>query len=146
MAALEGIASVSHTSTQNYQVKQTPQVNSVDELKEETAQRTGADMAAQVVTVKGNDSGYNSQNGAGRGQEENGQPTQEQIRRAVEDLNKMMKNTTCQYGIHDGTNRVTIKIVDKDTEKVIREYPAEQTLDMIAKAWELAGIMVDKRL
>ena len=43
------------------------------------------------------------------------------------------------------TNRVTIKIVDKTSDKVIKEYPAEETLDMIAKVWELAGMFLDER-
>ncbi|MFR5116308.1 MAG: flagellar protein FlaG [Eubacterium sp.] len=37
---------------------------------------------------------------------------------------------------------VTIKIIDKDTKKVLKEIPPEKTLDMIAKVWELAGLMV----
>mgnify|MGYP003554300472 FL=1 len=50
-----------------------------------------------------------------------------------------------QFGVHEATNRITIKIVDRDTKKVIRELPPEKTLDMIAKAWELAGILVDEK-
>ncbi|MBF1002470.1 MAG: flagellar protein FlaG, partial [Lachnospiraceae bacterium] len=66
--------------------------------------------------------------------------TNEKIRKAVEDLNKkMVSNTEAVFGIHDGTNRVTIKMVDKTSKKVIREYPPEETLDMLAKIWELAG-------
>ena len=57
----------------------------------------------------------------------------------------MTANTEAVFGFHDKTNRVTIKIVDKDTKKVVKEFPPEKTLDMIAKAWELAGIMVDER-
>ena len=49
------------------------------------------------------------------------------------------------FGIHEATNRVTIKIIDKDTKKVIKELPPEKTLDMIAKVWELAGILVDEK-
>ena len=56
-----------------------------------------------------------------------------------------MSNSVAQFGIHDKTNRVTIKIVDKDTKKVLKEFPPEETLDMIAKVWELAGIMVDEK-
>ncbi|MBE5874939.1 MAG: flagellar protein FlaG, partial [Lachnospiraceae bacterium] len=40
---------------------------------------------------------------------------------------------------------VTIKIVDRTTKEVIKELPPEKTLDMIAKVWELAGIMVDEK-
>ena len=72
--------------------------------------------------------------------------TAENVKKAVGDLNKKMSNTTAQFGIHEGTNRVTIKIIDKETKDVLREYPAEETLEMIEKVWELAGIVVDKKL
>ena len=70
----------------------------------------------------------------------------EKIRKAVAEMSKKMtSNTEAVFGIHDETNRVTIKLVDKDTKKVIREIPPEKTLDMIAKVWELAGILVDEK-
>lgn len=69
----------------------------------------------------------------------------EAMRKAVEEINKNAKNSEAVFGIHDATNRVTIKIVDKDTKKVIKEYPPEKTLDMIAKVWEMAGLMVDEK-
>lgn len=68
-----------------------------------------------------------------------------QIKKAVEDINKRAVNSEAIFGIHEATNRVTIKIVDKDTKKVIKEFPPEKTLDMIAKAWEIAGLMVDEK-
>lgn len=76
---------------------------------------------------------------------ENGTNNNEQLKNAVSDLNKKMNNSEAVFGIHEDTNRVMIKIVDKDSKKVIKEYPAEETLDMIAKAWELAGLMVDEK-
>lgn len=69
-----------------------------------------------------------------------------QLKNAVNDLNKRLDDSEAVFGIHDKTNRVTIKIVDKTTKKVIKEYPPEQTLDMIAKVWEIAGILVDEKL
>ena len=83
----------------------------------------------------------NSGNEPSQGQ----QAQQESIKKAVEEINKKMMNSEAIFGIHDKTNRVTIKIVDKETKKVIKEYPPEKTLDMIAKAWEMAGIMVDEK-
>lgn len=75
-----------------------------------------------------------------------GQASNEQIRQAVEKFNKeAMSNGEAIFGIHDKTNRVMIKIVDKETKEVIKEFPPEKTLDMIAKAWEMAGILVDER-
>ena len=77
--------------------------------------------------------------------EGNKQPNNEQIKKAVETLNKKMGHSEAVFGIHEATNRVTIKIVDKETKEVIKELPPEKTLDMIAKVWELAGILVDER-
>ncbi|MCM1112036.1 MAG: flagellar protein FlaG [Muribaculum sp.] len=73
------------------------------------------------------------------------QPSHDQIKKAVEKLNKNLMNSEAIFGIHEATNRVTIKIVDKDTKEVLKELPPEKTLDMLAKAWELAGILVDER-
>ena len=70
---------------------------------------------------------------------------QAQIKRAVEEINKKANNSEAVWGVHDDTNRVTIKIVDKQTKEVIKEFPPDKTLDMIARVWEMAGLMVDER-
>lgn len=69
----------------------------------------------------------------------------ESLKRAVEQINKKANNSEAVFGFHEATNRVMIKIVDKQTKEVIKEFPPEETLDMIAKAWELAGLMVDEK-
>lgn len=69
----------------------------------------------------------------------------EAVKRAVEQMNRKARNSEAVFGIHEGTNRVTIKIVNKETKEVIREFPPEKTLDMIAKVWDLAGLMVDEK-
>ena len=62
------------------------------------------------------------------------------------EINKRAHNSEAVFGIHDATNRVMIKIVDKDTKEVLKEYPPEKTLDMIAKVWEVAGLLVDEKM
>lgn len=86
-----------------------------------------------------------TEKGAGNFAEQTAEQSSEQLRKAVERLNKNIGNSEAVFGIHEGTNRVTIKLVDKDTKEVIKELPPEKTLDMIAKAWELAGLLVDER-
>ena len=76
----------------------------------------------------------------------NNPPSDSTIRQAISDINKKINpNTIAEYGFHEETNRVTIRIVDKDTDKTIKEFPAEETLDMIAKVWELAGMFLDEK-
>lgn len=88
-----------------------------------------------------------SKDGQGTGNQnaEQQQATNEKVKKAVEELNRKMPHSEAVFGIHEKTNRVTIKIVDKDSKEVIKEFPPEETLDMIAKVWELAGIMIDER-
>lgn len=70
----------------------------------------------------------------------------EKVMKAISEMNKKMtSNTEAVFGIHEDTNRITIKLVDKTTKETIKELPPEKTLDMIAKVWELAGIMVDEK-
>ena len=84
---------------------------------------------------------YNADEQTGEQQAKN-----ERIKKAVEELNKKINaNSEAVFGVHEETNRVTIKIVDKTTKEVIKEVPPEKTLDMIAKVWEMAGLMVDEK-
>ncbi len=119
-----------------------------------TYQANSGAQAAASVAVESVASVSNAQRqvvtetsaGAKEGNEGRREATPENVKKAVADINKKMSNTTAQFGIHEGTNRVTIKIVDKETKDVLKEYPAEETLEMIEKVWELAGIVVDKKL
>lgn len=64
----------------------------------------------------------------------------------VNEINKLINhNTVAEFGYNEPTNRITIKIKDKDTDEVIKEIPSEKALEMLARAWELAGILVDER-
>lgn len=77
--------------------------------------------------------------------EEKKSATEEQIKEAIDKINEKARNSEAIFGIHEETNRLTIKIVDKKTKDVIKELPPEKTLDLIAKAWELAGLLVDEK-
>ena len=106
---------------------------------QETVQQT--DPTIRIVENaqgKGENNPQTNENGAK-------QPSNEQIKKAIETFNKKVGNSEAIFGIHEATNRVMIKIVDKDTKEVIKELPPEKTLDMIAKVWEMAGILVDEK-
>ncbi len=79
------------------------------------------------------------------GSQDTSSKQKEQIKKAIEEINRKANNSEAIFGIHEATNRVTIKLIDKDTKEVIKELPPEKTLDMIAKVWEMAGILVDEK-
>lgn len=72
----------------------------------------------------------------------------EKIKKAVEDMNQRAKQptrTSCQFSFHEETNRISIKVIDDNEDKVIREIPGEKALDIIAKTLELEGLLLDEK-
>ncbi len=98
-------------------------------------------LAVNAAQAKDGEQG-NQQNNS---QNQQPSPSAEAVKKAVDEMNKKMANSVAQFGIHEETNHITIKIVDKETKKVIKELPPEKTLDMIAKVWEMAGLLVDEK-
>lgn len=75
----------------------------------------------------------------------NQQKTQK-VKNAIAEVNrKMNQRTRCEFSYHEETKRVSIKVIDRDTDEVIREIPPEETLDMLSKMWEISGILVDEQ-
>ena len=124
-------------------------VKAESQAKVETASNAAAsdDLMKKTIQIDTKETDKNGKDG-NRDDSQAKQTISEnsQIRKAVDEINKKAHNSEAVFGIHEATNRVTIKIVDKDTKKVLKEYPPEKTLDMIAKVWEMAGLLVDKKL
>lgn len=124
-------------------------VKAESQAKVETASNAAAsdDLMKKTIQIDTKETDKNGKDG-NRDDSQAQQTISEnsQIKKAVDEINKKAHNSEAVFGIHDATNRVTIKIVDKDTKKVLKEYPPEKTLDMIAKVWEMAGLLVDKKL
>ena len=112
-----------------------PEVVEASAASQEAAKVDSTIRSIENAQEKGNSGNDNKEQTA----------SQEQLRKAVDEMNKNLANSEAIFGFHDKTNRVTIKIVDKTTKKVIKELPPEKTLDMIAKVWDMAGILVDEK-
>lgn len=139
--ALEPLGSIMTIQSQTAQ--KTAETKPVVENTDVPTSEQGVYIDPVTVTVAApeNEAGQ----GSGMNQADQQQANNEKIRKAVEQLNKSMPNSEAVFGIHEATNRVTIKIIDKTSKEVIREFPPEKTLDMIAKVWEMAGILVDEK-
>lgn len=144
--AIEPISSVMTFQAQG-NVVQKPQAPAEAE-KPENSSASGTAAVEYVdkttsVVENSKEKGQSGNDEQAQGQDQ--QAYHEKIRKAVETLNKKMSSSEAVFGIHEDTNRVTIKIVDKNTKEVIKELPPEKTLDMIARVWEMAGILIDER-
>ena len=147
MAGIEGISGagmVYQGSVSTAEVKVEAQPKQNDSANIEGSAQLAADTLAMDTKQTSGDGAGSGAEGQSAGQQAYAKSAQ--IKKAVEEINKNMINTSeAIFGIHEDTNRVTIKIVDKNTNEVVKEYPPEKTLDMIARVWEMAGLMVDER-
>jgi len=97
----------------------------VTPLKEE-----GGDFSAQSVHDKGENANF-----------------EKSVVDAVDKINKALSNTgrELKFLIHKETKEIMVQVLDSETKEVIREIPPQKVLDMVAKLWEMAGILVDER-
>ncbi|MDE7322910.1 MAG: flagellar protein FlaG [Lachnospiraceae bacterium] len=70
----------------------------------------------------------------------------DRLKKVMEQVTATLPHSDAKFGIHEKTNRITIKLIDRETQEVIKEIPPEKTLDLLAKRMELAGVLVDQRL
>lgn len=73
--------------------------------------------------------------------------TERQISKAIEHVKSLQNmRTHCEFTYHENINRISIKVIDEGTGEIVREIPPEESLKMVEKMWELAGILVDKKI
>ncbi len=72
----------------------------------------------------------------------------EELQEAVESLNQTVDavDRALEFDIHQDTNRILVRVVDKATEEVIREVPPERVLDLMAELRKLVGLLVDEKV
>lgn len=65
----------------------------------------------------------------------------------IESANEKIEiyNRRLEFSIHEKTKDIMIKIVDSDTDEVIREIPPKKILDLVANMLERAGLLVDEK-
>jgi len=66
---------------------------------------------------------------------------------AIERANNAISiaNRKFEFSIHEKTKQIMVKVINTDTNEVVREIPPEKILDILAGMMELAGLIVDER-
>jgi len=71
----------------------------------------------------------------------------EKIEEFVEALNKFLLafDQKFKFRIHRETKRIWLRILDAETDKVLREVPTRDALKLAAKIKEFVGLFIDER-
>lgn len=121
---------------------------SYQETAKSREQSKAKNSGPEVVSIKPADNNRQTveKNPEGNPDKEK-QDAEKKIKDAITQANNKMKQnrTSCEFSYHEEINRVSIRVIDRDTKEVIREIPPEENLKMIEKMWEIAGLMLDQR-
>lgn len=75
-------------------------------------------------------------------------PNMEQLSQAVKSINKALQEQSqgLEFSVDSDSNRTIVKVVDQKTKEVLRQIPAEETLQ-IAKSIDLAlqGLLIKQK-
>lgn len=66
----------------------------------------------------------------------------------IDRINATMKalNIRLKFEKHESSGQYMVRVVNEETNEVVREIPPEKTLDMIVHLRKLVGIIVDERV
>jgi len=81
-------------------------------------------------------------------QEEQQKLTRQEIENQAKALEKtfLAFNRRVVLSVNEQINQVIIKVVDAETDKVIKEIPAEEIQHLIARIKETIGLLVDEKI
>jgi flagellar protein FlaG len=81
------------------------------------------------------------------------EPEQQRLsRQEIENQAKALERTFLAFNrrvvlsVNEQINQVIIKVVDAETDKVIKEIPAEEIQHLIARIKETIGLLVDEKI
>ena len=72
--------------------------------------------------------------------------SKEQVKDLVDQLNKALSpmNTNIKFGV-DAQDVFYVSVIESETSKMIRRFPAEQAADFLPKMQEVTGILFDSK-
>jgi flagellar protein FlaG len=79
-------------------------------------------------------------------QEYTEQELDDEVRESVKDVNEIVDKVKegLSFQIHEDTEQMMVKVVDLNTDEVIKELPPEEMLDLQARIHEMVGILIDE--
>ena len=58
---------------------------------------------------------------------------------------KILHNIDIRFKVHEATGKTMVTVIDSETDKVIREIPPSEILNLAAKIDQMMGILFDKK-
>lgn len=100
----------------------------------------------QSTRVNRNDNSDRKPESLREKQEYSEQDLEDEVRESVKDVNEIVDKVKegLSFQIHEDTEKMMVKVIDLNTDEVIKELPPEEMLDLQARIHEMVGILIDE--
>ncbi len=73
--------------------------------------------------------------------------SEEQIAKALEGINKTMQNLSAglEFSVDADSNRTIVKVVDRQTQEIIRQMPTKEALEIAKALDKLQGLLIHQK-
>ncbi|NRR23238.1 flagellar protein FlaG [Brevibacillus sp. MS2.2] len=101
------------------------------ELKNAGEQSTKENKTADSADTYGNEKKY----------------SKKELEKEVDSLNDFLKGSTThlKFKLHEKLGEYYVQVVNDQSNEVVREIPSKKMLDVVAKMYEMVGILVDEK-
>ena len=75
------------------------------------------------------------------------QMTTEEVKEVIESFQEMSETiqTKLSFSVDEENNEIVVRIFDKESEELIRQFPSEEMLSLQGKMSDLAGFLFDQK-
>ena len=74
--------------------------------------------------------------------------TTEELKKVAQQLQDFVSemNKGLEFSVHEDSGRDVIKVIDKNSGDLVKQYPSEEVLDIVSKLAEATGSLVDYKV
>lgn len=104
------------------------------------------DSFSRTMGIHGRSIQERNYRGIGESAIERKDPLDMDIESTIKNLNTLSKNFNekVQFTLHEKTNRIIIKVVNSDTNEVVREIPSRYSIKLLEHVQEYLGLFIDE--
>lgn len=117
----------------------------IESLPAQNTAKNGSDQPVELP--KNQQKAETSEVSALGAAKENKEENEKELKDAVDKLNKtaVIFDRSLRFQIHEKTHRTMVSVIDIVQDKVIRQIPNEEVLDLVAKMDDYLGMIFDKK-
>jgi len=119
-----------------------------DEQKQQVATKVSESYANSLQEAKSKDINLSSADKTEKNKVVQEQLPTEKMEALADRLQEFVGslNKGLEFSVHEDSGRDVIKVIDRQTKEVVRQYPSEEVLELVSKLSDAAGNFINSKV